>query len=113
MLEIFILENIRQKIAYNFNRILEEMQLTLANETLLHCIGDIDGITQTILPRNGNRRKRMSNFLQFILKEDHNVIEFEKMLKHNGLEKLLNIDETVPEELVSTQNIGWLYVTCN
>lgn len=113
MFDILFVENIREKIAYNFNRILEEMQMTFAKETLLYCIGDIDGITQTILPRNGNRRQRMSNFLQFILKEDHNVIEFEKMLKHNGLEKLLKIDENVQEELVSTQNIGRLYVTCH
>lgn len=81
MLDIFILENIREKIAYNFNRILEEMQITFARETLSNCIGDIDGITQKILPCNGNRRQRMSNFLQFILKEDHNVIEFEKNVK--------------------------------
>lgn len=84
------------------------MQMTFAKETLSNCIGDIDGIKQNILPRNGNRRQRMSNFLQFILKEDRNVIEFEKMLKHNGLEKLLEMSENDQEQLVSTQNIGRL-----
>lgn len=84
------------------------MQMTFAKETLSNCIGDIDGIKQNILPRNGNRRQRISNFLQFILKEDHNVIEFEKMLKHNGLEKLLEMSENDQEQLVSTQNIGRL-----
>lgn len=84
------------------------MQMTFAKETLSNCIGDIDGIKQNILLRNGNRRQRMSNFLQFILKEDHNVIEFEKMLKHNGLEKLLEMSENDQEQLVSTQNIGRL-----
>lgn len=108
MLDIFILEDIREKIAYNFNRILEEMQITFARETLSNCIGDINGITQKILPSSGNRRQRMSNFLQFILKEDHNVIEFEKMLRNNGLEKLLKIDKNEQEEHVFSQNIGRL-----
>lgn len=108
MCEYLIAENIREKIAYNFNRLLEEMQMTFARETLSNCIGDIAGITQKILPKNGNRRQRMSSFLQFILKDDHNVIEFEKMLKHNSLEKLLEMSENDQEQLVSTQNIGRL-----
>lgn len=108
MCEYLIVENVRKRIAYNFSRILEEMQMTFARETLSNCIGDIDGITQKILPCNGNRRQRMSYFLQFILKEDHNVIEFEKMLKHNGLEKLLELSENDQEQIVSTQNIGRL-----
>lgn len=50
----------------------------------------------------------MSYFLQFILKEDHNMIEFEKMLKQNGLEKLLEMSENDQEQLVSTQSKGRL-----
>lgn len=106
MCEYLIAGNIREKIAYNFNKLLEEMQTTFAIETLSNCIGDTVGIRENILPRNGNRKQRMSNFLQFILKEDHNVVEFEKMLKHNGLEKLLEMSENDQEQLVCTQNIG-------
>lgn len=106
--EYLIAENIRKKIAYTFNGLLEEMQMTFAQETLSNCIGDTDSITEKILPTNGNRRQRMSKFLQFILKEDHNVIEFEKMLKHNGLEKLLEMSENDQKQLLSTQNIGRL-----
>lgn len=106
MCEYLIAGNIREKIAYNFNKLLEEMQTTFALETLSNCIGDTVGIIENILPRNGNRKQRMSNFLQFILKEDHNVLEFEKMLKHNALEKLLEKSENDQEQLVCTQNIG-------
>lgn len=106
MCEYLIAGNIREKIAFNFNKLLEEMQTTFALETLSNCIGDTVGIIENILPRNGNRKQRMSNFLQFILKEDHNVVEFEKMLKHNGLEKLLEMSENDQEQLVCTQNIG-------
>lgn len=106
MCEYLIAGNIREKIAFNFNKLLEEMQTTFALETLSNCIGDTVGIIENILPRNGNRKQRMSNFLQFILKEDHNVVEFEKMLKHNGLEKLLEMNENDQEQLVCTQNIG-------
>lgn len=108
MCEYLIAGNIREKIAFNFNKLLEEMQTTFALETLSNCIGDTVGIIENILPRNGNRKQRMSNFLQFILKEDHNVVEFEKMLKHNGLEKLLEMSENDQEQLVSSQNIGRL-----
>lgn len=107
-LKFVILENIREKIVRNFNRILEEMQMTFARETLSYCVGDVAEITQKIFQGNGNRRQRMSNFLQFILEKDHNVIEFEKMLKRNGLKKLLKIDKHVEEELLSSQNIGKL-----
>lgn len=84
------------------------MQTTYAKETISNCIGNTNEITENILPRNGNRRQRMSNFLQFILKEDHNVIEFEKMLKQNGLEKLLEMKEKDQEQILSTQDIGRL-----
>lgn len=106
MCEYLIAGNNREKIAYNFNKLLEEMQTTFAKETLSNCIGDTDGIRENLFPRNGNRKQRMSNFLQFILKKDHNVVEFEKMLKHNGLEKLLEMNENDQEQLVCTQNIG-------
>lgn len=81
MCKYLVAENIRKNIAYNFNGLLEEMQTTYARETISNCIGNTDEITENILPRNGNRRQRMSDFLKFILKEDHNVIEFEKNVK--------------------------------
>jgi hypothetical protein len=93
-------------ITSNYKLILDEMQITLARETLSNCIGDVDTIQQKILPKNGKRRERMNHFLQFILQEDHNVIEFEKMLRNNGLEELLKVDETVGGEHIAAQDIG-------
>lgn len=84
------------------------MQIKLARDTLSKCIGDVDGIMEKILPKNGNRRQRMSHFLQFILQDDHNVIEFEKVLRHNGLEKLLIIEENVNGDEMDTKDIGRL-----
>lgn len=63
--------------------------MTLARETLTKCIGDVDEIKEKLLPKNGNRKQRMSDFLQFILQYDNNVIEFKRMLKRNGLQGLL------------------------
>lgn len=63
--------------------------MTLARETLTKCIGDVDEIKEKLLPKNGNRKQRMSDFLQFILQYDDNVIEFKRMLKRNGLQDLL------------------------
>lgn len=65
------------------------MQMTLAQETLTKCIGDVDEIKEKLLPKNGNRKQRMSDFLQFVLQYDDNVIEFKRMLKRNGLQNLL------------------------
>lgn len=76
-------------ILSNYKNILEEMQMTLARETLTKCIGDVDEIKEKLLPKNGNRKQRMSDFLQFILQYDNNVIEFKRMLKRNGLQDLL------------------------
>lgn len=61
---------------------------TFANETLKRCIGDVDGIRNKILFRNGNRKQRINNFCSFILQEDNDVIGFKKKLESNCLEKL-------------------------
>ncbi|XP_062571659.1 uncharacterized protein LOC134233692 [Saccostrea cucullata] len=98
-------ENIRRMITSNYKNILDEMQITLARETLSKCIGDVDSIQEKILPKNGKRRQRMANFLQFILQEDHNVIQFEKMLKNNGLEDLLRINDNIHGEHIATEDI--------
>lgn len=62
---------------------------------------------EKILPKNGNRRQRMSHFFQFILQDDYNVIEFEKVLKYNGLDKLLIIEENFGDDK-ATKDIGRL-----
>lgn len=103
---IIIVENIRKMITSNYKNILDEMQITLARETLSKCIGDVKTIKENILPKNGKRQQRMSKFLQFILQEDHNVIEFEKMLRNNGLEELLKINEDGNGEHLAPQDIG-------
>lgn len=80
--------------------------MTLAKETLSKCIGDTGMIKKKISPRFGNRKQRMSDFLRFILQDDHNVLEFEKMLKRNGLNELLLSEESVQEDHISNQDIG-------
>lgn len=86
------------------------MQIKLARDTLSKCIGDVDGMMEKILPKNGNRRQRMSHFLQFILQDDHNVIEFEKVLRQNGLDELLIIEGNVNGDDMATNDIGRLQV---
>lgn len=92
-------------ITSNYKNILEEMQMTLVKETLSKCTGSVDDINEKCLPRNGNRRQRMNRFLQFILQNDHNVIEFEKVLSNNGLRELLK-NKDASGEHVSKKDIG-------
>lgn len=87
----FIVENIKKRISSNYKDVLDEMQLSLARETLSKCAGDTDAIMKKILPENGNRRQRMSEFLQFVLQDDINLIEFERMLKRNNLENIIGM----------------------
>ena len=72
---------------------MNELEISLAKETLSKCIGNVDAVYEMILPKNGKRKQRMTRFLQFILQEDYNVIEFGKMLERNGLEQLLQNQE--------------------
>lgn len=73
----------------NYKDVLDEMQLSLAREALLNCTGDVDAIRTNIRPTNGSRRQRMSEFLHFVLQDDINLIEFERMLKRNNLENII------------------------
>lgn len=65
------------------------MQLSLVREELSKFTGDVDAIGEKIRPTNGNRRQRMSEFLHFVLQDDINLIEFERMLKRNNLENII------------------------
>lgn len=95
-------------ITSNYKNILDEMQMSLAKETLTKCIGNVDDIKEKILPNHGNRRQRMNDFLQFVLQNDQNVIEFEKILRNNGLEDMLREDENMQENQTDRQEIGKL-----
>lgn len=83
-------ENIKKRISSNYKEVLDEMQLSLATEALSKCTGDVDGIRKKIRPTNGNRRQRMSEFLHFVLQDDINLIEFERMLRGNNLENIID-----------------------
>lgn len=86
---------------------MNEMQITLAKETLSKCLGNTEVIKEKILPRrNRNRRQRMTNFLRFILQDDQRVLEFEKMLTSNGLQKLLISEKSVQEDHIANDDIG-------
>lgn len=65
------------------------MQLSLVREELSKFTGDVDAIGEKIRPTNGNRRQRMSEFLHFVLQDDINLFEFERMLKRNNLENII------------------------
>lgn len=82
------------------------MQVTLAKETLSRCDGNTSVIKEQILPVNGNRRQRMTNFLRFILQDDRHVLEFEKMLTNNGLQKLLISAKSVQGDHIANEDIG-------
>lgn len=105
ILSLFV-ETIRKKITTNYRTILDEMQITLAKETLLTCIGNVASIKDDIMPSYGHHKKRMHKFLQFILQEDHNVMQFEKVLKQNALEYLLHIPEKSQSSFMGTKDIG-------
>lgn len=66
------------------------MQFSIAKEILDECNGDVSDAQEKILPKNGNRRKRMNEFLQFILQEDYNVVVFEEMLRNSGFDELFD-----------------------
>lgn len=85
----FILENIKKRISSNYEDVLDEMQLSLVREELSKFTGDVDAIGEKIRPTNGNRRQRMSEFIHFVLQDDINLIEFERMLKRNNLENII------------------------
>lgn len=93
-------------ITSNFKDILDEMQMVLVKETLSRCVGDVDDIRRICSPGNGYRRQRMCSFLQFILREDNNVLEFEKILRDNGLESLLTKNETAEGEHIALKFKG-------
>ena len=87
------------------------MQITLARETLSTCIGDVASIQENIMPKHGNHKQRMHKFLQFILQEDHNVMQFEKMLQQNGLEELLNKTGSAQGNCAETKDIGKMFIS--
>lgn len=104
----FFVEDVREKMTSNYKFILEEMQLPLAKETLSKCNGNVEEISQRLSPTNGNRKHRMDNFLQFILKDDINVIELERTLKSNGLKNCFLMDENPQTEYTTYQQTGRL-----
>lgn len=84
------------------------MQITLANETLSKCIGDVDHVRNKISQRSKSRQQRMTDFLRFVVQHDHNVIEFARVLKNNGLEDLLRLNHDVQRGNIPVQDIGKL-----
>lgn len=84
------------------------MQITLANEILSTCIGNIDDVRNKISQTDKSRHQRMNDFLRFIVKDDHNVIEFAKVLKYNGLEDLLRSTYDVKRETIPVEDVGKL-----
>lgn len=103
-----IVEDIRKCITSNYKNILDEMQTTLANETLSKCIGNVDHVRNKISQLNRSRQQRMNDFLRFVIQHDHNVIEFVRVLKNNGLEDLLRLNPDVHRENFPVQGIGKL-----
>lgn len=103
---ISIVENIRKSIVLNYKNILDEMQLSLAKETLSKCVGDVNEIRQKIYEGGKSRKERMNNFLRLIIHNDFHVIEFAKVLRDNGLEELLSYEESVQRRHTSAQGIG-------
>lgn len=84
------------------------MQITLANEILSMCIGNIDAVRNKISQMDKSRYQRMNDFLRFIVQDDHNVIEFAKVLKNNGLEDLPRSNHDVRLEDILVQDVGKL-----
>ncbi|XP_065942164.1 uncharacterized protein [Magallana gigas] len=103
-------EDIRKSITSNYKNILDEMQITLANETLAKCIGYVHDVKNKLSQKKSSRHQRMNAFLRFIVKDDHNVIEFARVLENNGLEKLLRCKHDVHGENIPVQDIEMMVV---
>lgn len=82
------------------------MQISLAKETLSKCVGDVNEIRKKIYEGGKSRKERMNNFLRLIIHDDCNVIEFAKVLRENGLEKLLACKGSIQRRHNSAQDIG-------
>ena len=95
-------------IISNYQSILDEMQITLATETLSRCIRNEQFAAKNILPQNGKRKDRMNSFLKFVLQEDDNVIAFASVLKKYGLEELLQhqLQQKSTEDHQTIDDIG-------
>lgn len=102
----FVLEKIRKLITMNYRNILDEMQTPLARETLSKCNGNVNEIKEVLCDGCKSRRERMNIFLRFILHDDHNVVEFAKVLRKNGLKELLSSKGRRQRENMSDQGIG-------
>lgn len=102
----FVLENIRKLITMNYRNILDEMQTQFARETLSKCNGNVNEIREILYDGCKSRRERMNTFLRFILHDDHNVVEFAKELRKNGLKELLSYKGRRQRENMSDQGIG-------
>lgn len=63
--------------------------MSLARETLSSCTGNVDEMLEKISSANGSRRQRMCYFLQLVLQDKEKLSEFEKILKKNGLKKVI------------------------
>lgn len=83
-----IVDNIRKKMSSNYQKILDEMQLSLARETLSRCTGNVAELWKKIAPESGSRTQRMCDVLHFIFQHKGNRVEFEKILKENGLKNV-------------------------
>lgn len=83
-----IVDNIRTKMSSKYKKILDEMQLSLARETLSRCTGNVDDMWRKIAPESGSRTQRMCDVLHFIFQHKGNRVEFEKILKENGLKNV-------------------------
>lgn len=83
-----IVDNIRTKISSNYKNILGEMQLSLARETPSRCTGNVADILKKIAPESGSPTQRMCDVLRFTFQHKRNRVQFEKILKENGLKNV-------------------------
>lgn len=82
----------------NYKNILNEMQTPFARETLSKCNGNVNEIREILFDKCKSRRERMNTFLRFILHDDHNVVQFAKVLRKTGLKDCFQVKASVKEK---------------
>ena len=72
---------------------MDEIESPIITQTLEGCKNVTDNQKELLAPAGGrSRRVRVQEFLKMILNNDEYLLEFERVMKYNGLQDLLKSD---------------------
>ena len=83
-------EILRKKITKNFSELMKEIESPIITQTLNGCKNVTGSQKEFFSPAGGrSRRVRVKEFFKLVLNNDEYLLEFERVMKHNGLKDLL------------------------